>query len=469
MNCKRMGIMSAILTVTLGGCLLSPPRKFEAPQIPLPSLFVTSGEGEHSRQWWKDFNDTELDAAVERALGNNFDITIARARLQASEALTRQAGAPRWPGLSTDINSSNSSSLNPFTGELSDTTRFGASLQASFEIDIWGKWDAAQMAAERDEQAARATLKATEISLIAEVVSTYLSLTVAKERVGLVRQQLDATSTFRDLVEARYAQGLTNAFDVYQLRQQEAQIRSTLESANLAKKNFARRLTLLQGEVPVAETQVNSEVPEPLPPLPTTGVPSSIILNRPDVLAATWRLAAGDARVAQALANRFPSLRLSAGLNLSATTIADLFKEVFHSLTGSLSQPLFQGGALVAAQKVSEARRAELEANLRKVATQAVMEIDSALDDDASNFEQTAHINQQLQLARASYEDARERYLNGLSDFLSVLTSLRSTQQVELQSLSQRESQILSRIKVYRVLGGYSPLNAQSLSPSDSQ
>ena len=108
------------------------------------------------------------------------------------------------------------------------------------------------MAAERDEQAARATLKATEISLIAEVVSTYLSLTVANERVDLVRQQLDATSTFRDLVEARYAQGLTNAFDVYQLRQQEAQIRSTLESANLAKeKNTARRLTLLQGEVPV--------------------------------------------------------------------------------------------------------------------------------------------------------------------------------------------------------------------------
>ena len=97
------------------------------------------------------------------------------------------------------------------------------------------------------------------------------------------------------------------------------------------------------------------------------------------------------------------------------------------------------------------------------------MEIDSALDDDASNFEQTSHINQQLNLARASYEDARERYLNGLSDFLSVLTSLRSTQQVELQSLSQRESQILSRIKVYRVLGGFSPLGSQSLSPSDSQ
>ena len=227
---------------------LSPPRNFEAPQIPLPSLFVTSGEGEHARQWWKDFNDTELDTAVDRALGNNFDIAIARARLQASEALTRQAGAPRWPGLSADMSSSNSSSLNPFTGELSDTTRFGAGLQASFEIDIWGKWDAAHMAAERDEQAARATLKATEISLIAEVVSTYFSLTVANERVDLVSQQLDATSTFRDLVEARYAQGLTNAFDVYQLRQQEAQIRSTLESANLAKKNFARRLTLLQGE-----------------------------------------------------------------------------------------------------------------------------------------------------------------------------------------------------------------------------
>ena len=219
----------------------------------------------------------------------------------------------------------------------------------------------------------------------------------------------------------------------------------------------------------MTETQVTPGLPEQLPPLPSTGVPSSIILNRPDVLAATWRLAAGDARVAQALANRFPSLRLSAGLNLSATAIADLFKDVFHSLTGSLSQPLFQGGALVAAQEVSEARRAELEANLRKVATQAVMEIDSALDDDASNFEQTSHINQQLKLARASYEDARERYLNGLSDFLSVLTSLRSTQQVELQSLSQRESQILSRIKVYRVLGGYSPLGSQSLSPSDSQ
>ena len=111
----------------------------------MPSLFVTSGEGEHARQWWKDFNDTELDTAVDRALGNNFDITIARARLQQA-ALTRQAG--HQLRTSADM-SSNSSSLNPFTGELSDTTRFGAGLQASFEIDIWGKWDAAQMVAER--------------------------------------------------------------------------------------------------------------------------------------------------------------------------------------------------------------------------------------------------------------------------------------------------------------------------------
>ena len=456
-------------SLTISGCLLSPPKELSVPQVPLPELFVASGEADVSRAWWRDFKDPTLDNMINEALGGNFDIAIARARLQASEAFTRQAGAPRFPSLATDLNVSNSSSLNPFTGELTDTTRYGGGLQASYELDIWGKWDAAHMAAERDEEAARATLRATEISLISEVTSAYFSLIVATRRVALVQEQLDATATFRDLVEARYAQGLTKAFDVYQLRQQEAQIRSTLESATLARKSLTRRLALLQGKVPNTQFTLTSSVPEILPALPSTGVPAQVILNRPDILAATWRLAAGDARVAQALANRFPSLRLSAGLNLSATAIADLFNDVFHSLVGSVTQPVFQGGALAAAQDASEARRQELEVSLRKQATQAVLEIDNALDDDASNFQQTTHINEQLKLARASYDDARERYLNGLSDFLSVLTSLRSSQQVELQSLTQRESQILSRIKVYRVLGGYSPLSANNGSPKDSK
>lgn len=467
---NRIRLASLLISIggILSGCLLSPARELNVPKVPLPELFVSSGEAEVSRAWWHDFQDPSLNTIISEALGGNFDIAIARTRLQASEAFTRQAGGPRWPSVSTDLGVSNSSSLNPFNGELTDTTRYSGGLQASYELDIWGKWDAAQMAAERDEEAARATLRATEISLISEVVSTYYSLIVATRRVALVTEQLEATATFRDLVEARYGQGLTNAFDVYQLRQQEAQIRSTLESASLAKKLLARRLALLQGKIPSAESTLSASIPDILPALPSTGVPAQVILKRPDVLAATWRLAAGDARVAQALANRFPSLRLSAGLNLSATAIADLFNDVFHSLVGSVTQPLFQGGALAAAQDASEARREELEVSLRKLATQAVLEIDNALDDDASNFQQTTHINEQLKLARASYEDARERYLNGLSDFLSVLTSLRSSQQVELQSLAQRESQILSRIKVYRVLGGYSPLEATNKSITDS-
>jgi len=456
------------LTLISTGCLLAPPQAFEAPTIALPDLFVASGDAELQREWWKDFGDEELNLRVATALSDSFDIAIARARLQASEALMRQAGGPRWPSASADLGMSNGATLNPFNGQTTNTTRYSGGLQASFELDVWGKWDAAHMAAERDAEAARAALQATEISLIAEVVSAHFALVVATERVSLVQEQLSATATFRDLVEARYTQGLTNAFDVYQLRQQEAQIRSTLESAVLARANFSRRLALLQGKVPTAELTIKGSVPSILPQLPSTGVPSSIILNRPDVLAATWRLAAGDARVAQALANRFPSLRLSAGLSLSATTIADLFNDIFHSIGASLSQPLFQGGALAAAQDVSEARRRELELNLQKVATQAVLEIDNALDDDASNYKQTEHINEQLKLARSSYQDARERYLNGLSDFLSVLTSLRSTQQVELQSLAQREAHILARIRVYRVLGGRSPNTTTQPSPSDS-
>ena len=466
MKIIRLAGINLVVSILLSGCLLSPPREVAAPQVPLPELFEASGgDAEVDRAWWKDFQDPRLNVVVQETLGANFDITIARSRLQASEAFTRQAGAPRWPSVTTDLGVSNSSSLNPFTGELTDTTRYTGGLQASYELDIWGKWDAAQMAAERDEEAARATLQATEISLIAEVVSTYYALVVAQRRVALVSEQLEATTTFRDLVEARYSQGLTKAFDVYQLRQQEAQIRSTLESARLGQKNLSRRLALLQGKLPSSKADVTTGVPDILPALPASGVPAQVILNRPDILAATWRLAAGDARVAQALASRFPSLRLSAGLNLSATAIGDLFNDIFHSLVGSVTQPLFQGGALAAAQDASEARRLELEVTLQKLATQAVLEIDSALDEDASNFEQTTHINEQLKLARASYEDARERYLNGLSDFLSVLTSLRSSQQVELQSLTQRESQIQSRIKVYRVLGGYSPLQDTQPSP----
>ena len=208
------------------------------------------------------------------------------------------------------------------------------------------------------------------------------------------------------------------------------------------------------GRAPSGATFPSSSKLPALPGLPATGVPSDLLQNRPDVRAAQRLVAAADARVGIALANRFPALKLSGTVGYSATSLSGLLDEVLYSITGGLVQPLFMGGALVAEQDRAESLVEERLQDFGQTLLQATTEVENALALEKHESQRVIHLTNQYEQASNALREARARYLAGLSDFLPVLNALDGLQRTEQALLLSQRHERSYRIQLCRALGG---------------
>ena len=328
------------------------------------------------------------------------------------------------------------------------------SLQASYEIDVWGKLSNQRQAAAMDLAASRDMLESTAMTLAAEVTETWFGWVAQKAQLKLLRSQLETNKTYLELIEVRFAEGLATAVDVYNLRQQVEQSHSQLEDAKRLSDILKNKLAVLVGKAP-GDLQLPTEANLPdLPALPAAGVPSELLKNRPDIRAAQRRVASADARIGIALANRFPALKLTGSVGFSATTFTGLFDELLFSVLGSVTQPIFMGGALAAQQDQAEAALQEQLHTFSHVVLQAIAEVENALSSQSHEARRLGHLQEQRNHAASALQEAKERYMAGLSEFLPVLTALGTLQRVE-QSVVLSQKQVRTyRVQLCRALGG---------------
>lgn len=254
----------------------------------------------------------------------------------------------------------------------------------------------------------------------------------------------------------RLGQGLGSGLDLLQQRQQLAAVegqRPLLESSVAVLQN---QLAILTGRAP-SEFQVAKQSKLPtLPARPSSGVPADLLLRRPDVRAARLQVEAADYRVAVAVANRLPSLRL--GASYGPFQVADLVFTTAHiwQIGANLLAPIFQGGRLKAELARNEAVVQERSYSYGHAILQALVEVENAAIQETKQLEYVTELQEQLVIARETLEEARSRYSAGMGDdsFVQILLSLTSTQQIE-QSLLLAQKQVLShRIQFCRALGG---------------
>ena len=168
-------------------------------------------------------------------------------------------------------------------------------------------------------------------------------------------------------------------------------------------------MAVLLGTTPnTLQLSTKVELPN-LPAIPATGVPAELLKNRPDVRAAQRRVAAADARIGIALANRFPALKLTGSVGYSATTFTGLFDELIFSVLGSVTQPIFMGGALSAQQDQAEAALQEQLHTFTHAVLQAIAEVENALSSQAHEAKRLSHLQQQRDYAQSALEEAKER------------------------------------------------------------
>lgn len=428
-----------------------------APPVALPEAFSVSGEGNLPERWWRELNDPELDALIERAFDANLSLRAAWARLEQAEAVLRRSGAALEPSLNLDLGFRRTwqrvgTEDDGFSSV--ETRRRSAGLAASYEIDLWGRIRSERNAAALDMLATREDLRALAITLSAQIASLWYDLHETQGQLDLLAAQTDITSRTLQVITGRFERGRASATDVLQQRQLLESRRGEMQRVRSRRDVIEHALAVLLGDPPSgAIFETGAKLPE-LPPLPATGVPAYQLNRRPDVRAAYLDVQAADQRLAAAIADQYPRLSLTAGLETGAEDYRDLIDNWLATLAANLTAPLVDGGRRRAEVDRTRAVVVERVQQYGLALLTAMREVEDALAQERRQRELITSLEEQLALAKQVLDRAQSSYLQGGVEFLRVLDAQQSVQNLERDLLTARRNLLGFRIELYRALAG---------------
>jgi len=427
-------------------------RKIADVSLPydVPEEFTATGTEAMPDEWWQAFEDSTLNQLIDTALSANLNLQNVWYQLEESQAIVRQSGSFQKPDVDMQIRTGISRPRPDFVG--GENTQI--SLGVSYEVDLWGRIRYNQHADRYRMEASYHDFKTAAISLSAEIALAWFRLKAVREQLDLLDEQIEINTKVLSLIRARFGSGQVRGVDILRQRQliQSTQSQKvTLQAQYGVLKN---QLAVLLGRVPSASVkEITEGLPDP-PPLPDAGIPMQLINRRPDVLSAYNNLQAADRQQAAAISAKYPRFNLDILGAIRSNTFDNLWQSQAVSLTGGLLAPLFYGGRLSAAVDQAEAIKNQQIANYGQTVLGAIQEVENALLQEEKQLENIRLIEEQIELAEKSYQQLRIEYLNGISEYLDVLTSLNQTQQLQRDLITRKLMLLETRVGLYRALAG---------------
>lgn len=413
-------------------------------------------------QWWRRFGDAQLTALVEQALQANTSVAGAIAALRQARAQADVTRAGTRPQVGTSASAQRSRQ-----GSGSTRDSFAAGIDASWEPDLFGGQAAGVDASEAAVRASAAALGDVQVQVAAEVGLNVIALRSAQQRLAIAERNLALQQETRQLTSWRLQAGLVTALEAEQARSAVEQTRAALPALRTTIVQSRHALAVLTGQQPAAlDAQLAAAAPLPAPPADIAlDIPASTLRQRPDVRAAEAQVAAALARVAQAQADRLPSLRLSGSIGLNALTLGSLGAgPLAASVVAGISWPLFDGGAGAAQVRTQQAAFDAAEAGWRGAVLAALQDVEDALVALRSDRERQVRLEQAADAAANAADLARQRYASGLVDFQVVLDTQR-TQLTAQDSLAAAGADIAAdHVRLFKALGGgWDSRNAETI------
>ncbi len=447
---RHVLLTSAALALT--GCLTPPAGResvpvFDAPfawSAPTPDSGVPA-----SGDWVAGFDDPTLNALVEEGFAINYNLAATAARLEQAFAIATQAGAGRFP--SVDLNSRNTrTDSRPV-----DSGTFGLSLQASWEADVWRRVANQAKAGTLDAEAAFADLEGARLSLAGQIAQGWYDLVEARLNTALSEDEVATFERSLRLTQRRYDAGVAGALDVRLSRSSLALSEASLAQRRNFENGAARGLEVLLGRYPAALIESDPDLPT-LAPLTGVGAPGDLLARRPDLRAAEARLESSGYRAKVARKALLPSLTLSAsgaGANTKLENVLDV-DGLVSTLTASLLQPIFRGGALRAEVRRSDGVvRERLYAFANQVLT-AYREAEDALDAEIALAIQEEALGRAADEAREAESLAERNYTRGVGTIFELLDAQRRRINAERSLIGTRAERVANRIRLHLAIGG---------------
>lgn len=471
----RERIAVPALVLLLAGCHLAP--KHVRPEAPTPGDYAKDVAGDVSvgvratELGWRDFfDDARLEALVAEALTRNRDLAVAVAQIEEARGLYRIQFSERLPAvvLSGDATRSRVGTGASGAGIPESVTSNRTSVAvgvSAFELDFWGRVRDLSEAARSQFLATIEAERAVRLSLVRAVASTYLGALEAAERIRLAEATVQSRRDGLEIARVRLDAGITSELEFRQAESLLTQAETELAGLRLTQKQAENALTVLVGG-PVARA-----LPEPLPlagqatrATLAPGLPSELLVARPDIIAAEERLRAARANIGAARAAFFPVISLTGALGFSSTELDELVGEdaLTWSLGSSLAVPIFNRGALRGNLTVANAGEDIAIASYERTIQTAFQEVSDALAGRRYLAEQVASQQRATEAQRRIAELANERYQEGVVAYLEVLDAERNLFAAEQALLQLRRAEADNLVSLYVALGGGSMETARS-------
>ena len=461
-------VASAALVGLLGGCAVT-QEPLRTPQLPLPEALppVAGPTVDLPAPWWTLFGDDTLDAVVREALANNADLAVAAARVVEARALAGVARADRMPSLDLEAGASrgtDSRLTNPDVPQAGATrTVYAVHGVVGYEVDFWGRYAHASTAARQRLLASEFDRDAVRLSLTGETARAYFALAAAIGQYAQARATLASRVESLQLEKLRFDGGESDELTFRRVEAESEQARALMGEFEFAVEQRQNVLGVLLGRSP-RELAGQRILPRALPdqatvPLLPAGLPASLLTRRPDVRAAEAQIAAAAGDVGSARAALLPGIRLTGDYGSASFELGDLFTRPgdVWSVTGSLLQPVFQGGRLrsnvARARAVADQRRAEYAGVVRSAFREV---LDGLQGQDSLRSVESARAAQVAALRRAT-ELAELRYAEGEIAYLELLDVRRGLFAAEIELIAARRAALANTVDLALALGGGPP------------
>ncbi|MGE0719164.1 MAG: efflux transporter outer membrane subunit [Alphaproteobacteria bacterium] len=401
--------------------------------------------------WWHAFGSAELDRLSEAAQAGNLDIAAAVARIEQADAQVRAAGAPLLPALDLSINAARSRQGGGVVAN-----RIGLTLSASYEIDFWGKNRAGQRAAEWTAAATRYDRETVALTVAAGVANAYLQLLAAQDRMKTAEANLGIAQRGLDAIRARNSVGTATALDVAQQESVVLQQRAAVPPLRQQIRQNGNALAILTGRPPADLDVAGGSLYALAVPAVAAGLPSELLVRRPDIRRSEAALRAAEADVVVARAALFPSISLTASGGYQSTALASLFGPgaAAWSVGAGLLQPLFDGGRLEAQLAQQRARFGELLQSYRQTVIGAFRDVEDALVAIQETAQQERLQEAVVATARRAFDISTARLREGTIDLLTLLNTQQTLFQAQDQLTQLRLARLQAAVGLYQALGG---------------
>lgn len=450
-----------LLALLAGGCTVGPDYKRPAVDVPAGwRLDEKEAKDLANSSWWRQFHDPVLNELISISLRENKDLLIAAARIEEFAGRYGIVRADLFPQVGASGEYSRQRVTELGENRLSPTYKattdsFSANVNASWEIDLWGKIRRSTEAAKAQLLASEEGRKAVVLSLVANVASAYINLRDLDRQLEISRNTAQTREQSYLLFKERFAGGVISDLELSQNRSQYEEALASIPPLEKAITQQENGLSVLLGRNP-GPIQRGKSIDELLLPTIVSGMPSDLLERRPDLRQAEQNLIAANAQIGVAKAAYFPSISLTGAFGSASGDLGDLFKGPSRAwqYSAPVTMPIFTAGKIAGSVREAEAIQQQALISYQQAIQNGFREVNDALADQAQTRKQLATQKNQVDSLRQYAGIARLRYDNGYADYLTVLDADRSLFSAQLAFTQTQGALHLAMINLYKAMGG---------------